>query len=81
MDKNKKNTLKLLGNLCQDTLSNPPDNIVILYQREHVTSMTINSRRECIKNYAAAMVEEMPDFAEKLMVAISTELQRKEIEK
>lgn len=81
MDTNKKNTLKLLGNLCQDTLSNPPDNIFILYQREGSTAITINTRTECIKHYAAAMVEEMPDFAEKLMVAISTELQRKEIKK
>lgn len=79
MDTNKKNTLKLLGDVLQDTLSNPPDNIVILYQREHVTTMTINSRRECIKNYAAAMVQQSPDFAERLMVALSTELQRKEI--
>lgn len=81
MDTNKKNILKLLGNICQDTLSDPPDNIVILYQREHFTSMTINSRTECIKNYAAAMVQLSPDFAERLMVAISTELQRKEIKK
>lgn len=81
MDTNKKNTLKLLGDVLQDTLSNPPDNIFILYQREQATTITINSRRECIKNYATAMVQQSPDFAERLMVAISTELQRKEIKR
>lgn len=81
MDTNKKNTMKLLGKLCQDTLGNMPDNIVILYKREMETVITINTRTECIKHYANAMVKEIPEFAEKLMVAISTELQRKEIEK
>lgn len=81
MDKNQIATMRILGNVNSETIFDMPDNIFIIYKKKRETRLAAHCSNEDIKNYAKTIVQATPVIAEKLMVALSTELQRKELEK
>lgn len=81
MDTNQKATMRILGNVYSDTIFDTPDNFFIIYKKKRETRLAAHCSKEDIKNYAKTIVQATPEIAEELMVALSTELQRKELEK
>lgn len=81
MDINQKATTRILGNVYSETILDMPDNIFIIYNKKLETILAAHCSKEDIKNYAKNIVQATPEIAEELMVALSTELQRKELEK